>query len=311
MADVSPIKLKDVGGGAGQLSEFEPGDKVPLDHLTVALGVLGGLLPAADKLPYFTGTNAGALAPLTEFGRSLLDDLDAAAALNTLGLGTPSTLGKSLLAAADVASAQALLRLAFAKSGAWYGDATNPTKIPIIEGNGILDVGKYIDFHETSGDTTDYVGRLFSNNGLPLWATSADNVARVVFTQHNIVGALGYVGNYPSGAIFEQGRNANGVYTRFADGTQICRAVFDQNIAFGNPYGPGYYGIFGWDYPAAFANTLPSVTYACKPQGGLAVSAGGNDPGDGNVSRCTILPLAFVNTTFYTRISLMAIGTWR
>lgn len=52
---------------------------------------LGNLTLAADKLPYMSSTTAMSLADLTTFGRSLIDDTDAATARTTLGLGTIST----------------------------------------------------------------------------------------------------------------------------------------------------------------------------------------------------------------------------
>lgn len=53
---------------------------------TPALTALSALTPAADRLPYFTGAGAGALATFTAAARALLDDADAATMLRTLGL---------------------------------------------------------------------------------------------------------------------------------------------------------------------------------------------------------------------------------
>jgi len=63
----------------------------PTLSLSVALSTVGGLTPAADRLAYYTGTSSAALTVLTAFGRSLIDDADAATARTTLGLGTMAT----------------------------------------------------------------------------------------------------------------------------------------------------------------------------------------------------------------------------
>lgn len=54
----------------------------PLD---ADLTAIASLASAADRLPYATGAGTWALAPFTAFGRSLVDDANAAAARTTLG----------------------------------------------------------------------------------------------------------------------------------------------------------------------------------------------------------------------------------
>lgn len=52
------------------------------------LDLLQGLVPAADRLPYFTSPTSVALATISPFARTLIDDPDAATMRGTLGVAT-------------------------------------------------------------------------------------------------------------------------------------------------------------------------------------------------------------------------------
>ena len=71
-------------------ANFQPKD--------ATLTALAGVTTASDKLIYATGSDTFSTTTLTSFGRSIIDDVDAAAARTTLGLGSLATLSQLTLA---------------------------------------------------------------------------------------------------------------------------------------------------------------------------------------------------------------------
>ncbi len=99
----------------------------PLD---AELTAIAGLTSAADRVPYFTGSGTAALATFSTFGRSLVDDADAAAGRTTLGLGTIATQAANSVSITG-GSITGITDLAVADGGTGVSTITG-----IIRGNG-------------------------------------------------------------------------------------------------------------------------------------------------------------------------------
>jgi hypothetical protein len=59
------------------------------------------------------------------------------------------------------------------------------------------------------------------------WVISQSSLlaASNIYTQANVLGTVSQASGVPTGAIIETGTNANGTYTKWADGTMICSAI--------------------------------------------------------------------------------------
>jgi microcystin-dependent protein len=135
-------------------------DLASYQPLDATLTALAGLTTAADQLIYATGADALAMATLTAFGRSLLDDANAAAGLTTLGV---SAYAQTLLDDADAATARATLGLVIgtnvqaqdAELAAIAGLASAADRLPYFTGSGTASLATFTAFGRSLVDDAD------------------------------------------------------------------------------------------------------------------------------------------------------------
>lgn len=124
------------------------------------------------------------------------------------------------------------------------------------------------------------------------------------------VGTVGFVSGINTGAIIERGVNANGQYTKFADGTMICwwNAPGSLPVAGYGAVAGVYAGTFSWTFPAVF--DLGSH---------IVVSGAGVDQAVVGWISGAAASASTASITYFTRAaevtsinaSLIAIGRWR
>lgn len=224
------------------------------------LAAIAALNSAADKVPYYTGAGAAALANLTEKGRDIIG------ASNTLSL--LGKLGPALGGVAPVPNAAGV--------GLVDGDFNTVTV------GGVYNIsGTWANGPNGNGSYAGFL-TVLQRGGTQAWqiyriATTTRDEAYIRFTNDmgnnswpfpwrrlagELVGAVFQSGGVATGAIIERGSNANGEYVRFADGTQICFSA--PALLSSGPVttvsGSVFYGdIVSWTFPVAFSPTSTPV----------------------------------------------------
>lgn len=153
--------------------------------------------------------------------------------------------------------------------------------------------------HAAAGDRVHQTWVRESANGFRRWERYAVNGVwsawAEVFHAGSVVGTVSEAGGVPTGAVIERGENANGNYTRFADGTQICEALILSSDTADTT----------WTFPAAFS-APPSVNVTAHASGARST----------NVSSVVAASAGFGlwsgngATRVVNNASLIAVGRW-
>jgi hypothetical protein len=245
--------------------------------LKAPLTAINGLTPAADRIAYYTSASAGAMTALTAFGRSLIDDVDAAAARTTLGLGTASTQASTAFQPAD-ATLTALAGVTTAANKLAYF-----TGVDTAAATDITTAGREILSTATSGTAGQVLTS--SGGGAPTWTTVSG-------------------GGGGGGAIDVQAYTADATWTKPA-GAQFVEVIAvgggggggsgrlgQTGSTRGGGGGGGGGGVTRWMVPAAALGATVAVTVGQGGTGGAsptvwtspANGTSGNPGADGTAS---------------------------
>lgn len=129
------------------------------------------------------------------------------------------------------------------------------------------------------------------------------------YAKSNILGTVSQASGVPTGAIIEKGSNANGEYTKFADGTMICTGVgVTQTTSTQVGTSPCYFS------PVNPYSTFPAV-FIAPPRVAFATTAIttsfswiGSDDG-ATTTRCNSRLLSY-SSAAAAQVTYLAIGRW-
>lgn len=319
MAEVKPLKLVDLGGGAGRLEEFAAGDQVPkaaLPTLTKADVGLGNVDNTSDadkpvstaqqtalnakaplESPAFTGNPTAPTPAAADTDTSIATTAFVRAAMGLFGIG------------AQAISTEVDLDL-YKTGGAFVTPETGLLNLPAgwVQGRHVISVGGGANY------TSQLLFGGSANHGRVAqraWSGTAWSAWRELFHAGNILGTVSQSGGVPTGAIIERGSNANGEYVRFADGTQECWLVVEETLAVINAYGAGRYGSRGWIFPAGFS-AQPEIAASARTTANLLAAVPLDLPGYGSNTSCNwaFLDVAGTSHTGPARMTFSAKGRW-
>lgn len=129
------------------------------------------------------------------------------------------------------------------------------------------------------------------------------------YKRSNILGTVSQSAGVPTGAIIERGRNANGEYVRWADGTQICTKTVLFSTAIAYAYGSMFLSpvITAGAWPSAFVAAPRELQRVETGFGSWTVHAG--PPSTTNAAPFQLVR-AIPEAPVAYGLGIVAIGRW-
>ncbi|BCR29889.1 hypothetical protein KAM448_05810 [Aeromonas caviae] len=189
-------------------------------------------------------------------------------------------------------------------------------KIPVFNGPAGAELITLTAFIRTLLDDVD-ASTVLSTLGVSTFAKNLlddANAAAVLITldigdlykKRNILGIVSQSAGAPTGAIIERGSNANGDYTKFADGFMVCTGTLVTTLS-STPLDGTNGASLVWTFPASFG---PTPRCTVQHGAGGKVLLNGGHPGISNASfSCYVASMSpFTGLSVTSRFS--AIGYW-
>ena len=249
-AFASPGFAVDGDGDVTLKSALLAAGSVSLPALGFAADTNTGLFnPAADQIGLATGGVQRALLSST-----------------ALQIDVPVT-GTAVTQTAIDTTAGRLLKVSDFGLGGQTGDVSAnasalPTRFARFDaGAGTPDSARWHGLHLSRASDAQSAQIAVNETGAPVLATrnrgpgapGTWNAWNVLYGRTNILGTVTQAAGIPTGALIETGSNANGFYTRFANGLLICRHALTASAG----------AAVTWTYPSAFS-AAPDVFGAAR-----------------------------------------------
>lgn len=254
---------------------------------------------------------------LTDAVQTLVNKTLTSPTINNASIVNPSILLKDL-ATTFQDNVDDTKRMVFQLSGITTG-TTRTLTIPDAESTIVLESNTATLTNKTFTDSTTFFQdnsdttkkMQFQLSGLTTATTrtlTPPDASTTLYGMSNILGTVSQSGGIPTGAIYETGTNANGTYTKFADGTMICSATSTTGLTASSAAGAVFTtSSASLTFPAAFIAT-PVVM-----AGSVYITGGGGWASVSTVipttTACRISVWSHVNT-HQAYPSYIAVGRW-